>query len=94
MYDTAHFVHGIGTSDTGVWYRTIIVIAVSTAKHGKPTMGVMRGALTPKVCWICKKPVPQKSMVDAFGFFAHEGCLESEPAISHSQTAIAAKQQA
>jgi hypothetical protein len=54
----------------------------------------MQGTLTPKICWVCKKSVPQKSMVDAFGFFAHEKCLESETANSHSQTAIAAKQQA
>jgi hypothetical protein len=56
--------------------------------------GGMQGTLTPKICWVCKKSVPQKSMVDAFGFFAHEKCLESETANSHSQTAIAAKQQA
>jgi hypothetical protein len=57
-------------------------------------MGVMQGTLTPKVCWVCKKPVPQKSMVDAFGFFAHETCLESETASWLPQAAIGGKQQA
>jgi hypothetical protein len=39
----------------------------------------------PKVCWVCRKPIPQdeESMPDEFGFFAHNACIvlpsEKEP---------------
>jgi hypothetical protein len=34
----------------------------------------------PQICWICRKPVPLKSVPDEFGFFAHEECIAKQKA--------------